>query len=304
MLHAILHGKLEPTVPEPQRLEDTLTSCVFGTLVVAGAWELLANWLCFPPILLSKDGALVRECWFWPRLAFAEPDVVFRIGETLAVVEAKYRSGRHDLLSEDDAAKDDCDQLVRQYRSVTTPLTDRVRYSDEIECAIKDCHLVQVFLVDARRVRRARRELAESITRLPSDALISLATWQSLYSKLNDPKWSSQCWAADLRAYLRISGLATFDGVPRELGPRGCLEAIRGWALASDSGHADFRGIPTVALSQASTLHGWRAAGRRTKREGIEMVSPGMAVGSFQTVIKAWCDSGSVVGTQKRGSSR
>ena len=32
MLHAVLHHKLDETTPEPQRLEDALTSTVFGTL--------------------------------------------------------------------------------------------------------------------------------------------------------------------------------------------------------------------------------------------------------------------------------
>ena len=32
MLHAVLHHKLDETTPEPQRLEDAITSTVFGTL--------------------------------------------------------------------------------------------------------------------------------------------------------------------------------------------------------------------------------------------------------------------------------
>ena len=45
MLHALLHGKLDAGLSEPHRLEDTLTSSVFGTLVMVGEWELLATWL-------------------------------------------------------------------------------------------------------------------------------------------------------------------------------------------------------------------------------------------------------------------
>ena len=45
MLHAVLHHKLDETTPEPQRLEDALTSTVFGTLVMTDACDVLAAWL-------------------------------------------------------------------------------------------------------------------------------------------------------------------------------------------------------------------------------------------------------------------
>ena len=96
MLHALLHGKLDLELPEPHRREDALTSIVFGTLRMVEAWDVLANWLDVEPLSSGQEGTVA--CWFWPRLAGAvEPDVVLRLGDTLVVVEAKYRSGRHDL---------------------------------------------------------------------------------------------------------------------------------------------------------------------------------------------------------------
>ena len=41
MLHALLHGKLQESNPEPERLEDALTSAVFGTLIWVEAWDVL-----------------------------------------------------------------------------------------------------------------------------------------------------------------------------------------------------------------------------------------------------------------------
>jgi len=38
----------------------------------------------------------------WPSLAFAEANVVIRVNDHLIVVEAQYRSNRHDLLAGDD----------------------------------------------------------------------------------------------------------------------------------------------------------------------------------------------------------
>ena len=54
MLHAVLHGKLDESVPEPARLEDALTSTVFGALVWTGSWDLLAGWLAVKRIEGTK----------------------------------------------------------------------------------------------------------------------------------------------------------------------------------------------------------------------------------------------------------
>ena len=111
MLHALLHGKFDLELPEPHRREDALTSIVLGTLRMVEAWNVLANWLEAEP--LSSGQESTAEYWFWPRLAGAvEPDVVRRLGDTLAVVEAKYRSGRHNL-SLDEADERPSDQIAR-----------------------------------------------------------------------------------------------------------------------------------------------------------------------------------------------
>jgi hypothetical protein len=115
MLHAMLHGKLDETVPEPQRLEDALTSTVFGTLIWLEAWDILARWL---EISSGSRNGESGECWFWPRMAFAEPYVVLRLGDNLVVVESKYRSGRHDLVAADSDDEDRCDQPVPPVLSV------------------------------------------------------------------------------------------------------------------------------------------------------------------------------------------
>ena len=39
MLHALLHGKLEESLPESDRREDALTSTVFGTLTLQNVFS-------------------------------------------------------------------------------------------------------------------------------------------------------------------------------------------------------------------------------------------------------------------------
>ena len=170
-------------------------------------WDVLARWLGVASVLGNLDpGEAGRDCWFWPRMAYAEPDVILRLGDVLVVVEAKFRSGRHDQASPDDPIGD---QLVRQDGSVVTPSASRRRYATSLEQAIRECRLVQVLVVDARRRRRARREWEESKSRLPDNAALGLVSWQDLYRLLLNHDVAPKRWATDVRAYLELSGHAT-----------------------------------------------------------------------------------------------
>ncbi len=230
MLHALLQGKLEPTVAEPQRREDALTSTVFGTLVLVEAWELLGEWLQLPELIDGSDAA--RECWFWPHLpGGVEPDVVLKIGGTVVVVEAKYRSGRHDLSLDEEYEDKPVDQILRQYNAVSDLRDQRSMHPDALERAVRECQLRQVFMVDARKIRRARGEFSESRERLPDVAkeTFVLLTWQELYSCLLKPEWSRRRWAADLRTYLEDCGLASFQGIKRDVADADQLTRLSEW---------------------------------------------------------------------------
>lgn len=236
MLHALLQGKLEPTVAEPQRREDVLTSTVFGTLVLVEAWELLSEWLQLPELSVGSDA--VYECWFWPHLpGGVEPDVVLRLGGTVVVVEAKYRSGRHDLSLDEEYEDKPVDQIVRQYNAVSDLRDQQSLHPDALERAVQECQFRQAFLVDARKIGRARREHRESRERLPDGAKekFVLLTWQELYSLLLKPEWSRRRWAADVRMYLEDCGLASFQGIRRDVAEAGQLTRLSEW-----------RPVPTV----------------------------------------------------------
>ena len=263
MLHALLHGKLDLELPEPHRREDALTSIVFGTLRMVEAWDVLANWLDAEPLSSGQEGTVA--CWFWPRLAGAvEPDVVLRLGDTLVVVEAKYRSGRHDL-SLDEADERPSDQIARQYRAVSLPRDARDVYPEELERAARECRLAQVFVVDARRIRRARKECAESRAHLPQEARLNLATWQALDKLLSSPPCSRSRWASDLRSYLRLCGLSSFHGVPHRLLEAKRVRFIEGW---SPCGRRDAAirlrdAAATLATTPRITDLRWSPCGRR-----------------------------------------
>lgn len=290
MLHAQLHRKLDESIPEPQRLEDALTSTVFGTLVLVDAWDVLARWLSvdsMPP--MSELAMPVGECWFWPRMALrTEPDVIMRLGDVLVVVEAKYRSGRHDLAPAGDAEEDLCDQLLRQHQCVMTPPESRPRYAEPIELAIKECRLVQAFVVDARRQRRARREYKESKQRLPPGACLELITWQRLFRLLNDPALASRRWAADLRAYLELCGLDTFEGIGRGIAVSDLMRQVLDWrGKRAGSG---FRAvIKMLDGAPVGALQRWRPlAGPAAGKGVLHTIDAQVIDGSAPRTILLW----------------
>jgi hypothetical protein len=228
VLHALLHGKLDEANPEPQRLEDALTSTLFGTLIIVEAWAVITAWFGLGPNDIASTAR--ADAWFWPRLAFAEPDVVIRLGDYLVVVEAKYGSNRNDGEPEcTEAEWKPHDQLFRQFRSVTTPLAERSLYAESLEEAIRRCHLVQIYAVDGRRRKKAEAECAQSKCNIPAEAVLRLATWQQLYSLLSVPSLETRRWAVDLRAYLERCGLDSFQGVGHHLEPAGASQRVLDW---------------------------------------------------------------------------
>jgi len=116
MTIAELHGKLSPDRPMgvSERLEDLLTSDVFGTMKYAGWEKGFIEWLLKaetapikpqpPPIehYLSKSKIINIEYKFWPRLTNGrEPDLALLIrfdlkDYLLILIEAKYFSGTSD----------------------------------------------------------------------------------------------------------------------------------------------------------------------------------------------------------------
>lgn len=234
MIHALLHHKLDDRTTNAHRREDTLTATIFGTLVWMEAWDTLAKWLDVP---VPSHGS-VTGCWFWPRLAGSvEPDVILRIGSSLVVVEAKLRSNRHDkslaigVEAVADETDDPVDQLVRQFIGITTPAQVRQRYSDDLEKAILDCDLIQLYVVDSMRLHRAEKEVEQSLKLMPQGhRLRSPITWQSLSTLLAARPAPGRRWERDLLEYMRMIGLDTFHGVSGR-GLTGSSALLAGWRV-------------------------------------------------------------------------
>ncbi|MCH8853891.1 MAG: hypothetical protein IID41_14760, partial [Planctomycetes bacterium] len=180
MLHALLHHKLDESTPELQRLEDALTSTVFGTLVMVEAADMLAAWLSLARRIDGSRAPVtgpLNGVWFWPRLALAEPDVIIQLGDRVFVIEAKFQSGLHEHQGATENAGHIAGQLQRQWVSLGPDYVNRARCDRDLREAIASCAHTLVYVVDGRRLRRATREFTESVGGLPTDADLRLLTW-------------------------------------------------------------------------------------------------------------------------------
>ncbi len=293
MLHALLHRKLDEFKLRPERFEDALTSTVFGAIFWAEDWKLLEKWLGIPPS--SSQRTPIIEYWFWPRLAEAEPDVVFRLGNVLVVVEAKYRSDRHDLALKSEEDESVGDQLVRQYRSIALPVSQRKQYAEAIECAIRDCQLIQLYVVDERRQGRARKEIEdsnqrieESTKRLHRTTTLSLVTWQSLSRVLNVIGAANQGWRSDLVEYLRYCGLDTFCGFSRWHLPEAELIHILGWSMRTGCPQIRFQSAFKPESVQPAMVLRWNPAGDAAELGLRRAFSHELLEGIAQHAVRSW----------------
>ena len=151
MTIAELHGKISSSGANlHERLEDLLTSDVFGTLLYAEAWDVLSRWLARG---VNVDGGRLGEeisfeagppaqvqMAFWPQggALGREPDVVLRLdfaGGTRygLCVEAKYLSPKSNFAAEhqeqqepgDTPAIPTGDQLADQWKQITAARVPR-----------------------------------------------------------------------------------------------------------------------------------------------------------------------------------
>ncbi len=276
MLYAELHGKLDDTASDLERREDILTSTVFGTLLVAGATEVLVKWFNSARCLAGSPERLHLKrllglpyedpkYWFWPSLSFAQPDILLRIGSHLLVVEAKYASTKSALRTDSNrrevqasSDEEDPDQLVREWLSVQRKAPGFKWYPPEIRSAIESCSVHIVYLVSTRKESTALREISEARTKIckssGSDVPLWILTWQDLHrvlTNLVETRPSLTTWANDLVRLLERRYLSAFLGFPRTLANIDRQGLVRlhltarqceKWAASKGEVHTDYFG--------------------------------------------------------------
>ena len=262
MLHAELHGKLDPAATDLSRREDILTSTIFGTLLLADKGpEVLCQWLSCarrfepdgrlgdPIPRLSSDHQV--SYWFWPSLTEAEPDLLLRIGDRLFVIEAKYHAsmGQGDDADEEPEGDDEqrqslsANQLARQWRSCRVASARFSGYPSDLQSAIAGCELTLVYLVSAGHHARSMAELRASWSEIvPASGQpprLCLLTWQDLHQMLvlesRHAPPSPRRWVGEIALLLARRDLAAFMGFAQSLGAwttgstNTALEWTAGW---------------------------------------------------------------------------
>ncbi len=208
MLHALRAKKLLLDQSEPWRLEDGLTSMIFGTLLAARAVNVCNAWLLNQHQPDSHDGL---RMWFWPRLPFAEPDVIVKIGNRMVVIEAKYGSGKHGHDDQETPSESVNDQLIRQVDSIIK-IRDRTgSTTPDLAKAIENSEVIFAYLVDARRSANARKEFNESKSKSPCKDMLFI-TWQDLFRVLKTHHNQDLQWIGDMCDVLELLGLDDFLG--------------------------------------------------------------------------------------------
>jgi len=238
MLHAELRGKLGRGRNELERLEDTLTSTIFGTLLLGnGGRRVLAEWLNSSRDVVTGNVRMLVDpefpvktetagAWFWPHLDDAEPDVLLQFISTAIVIEAKYASAKSEVANAVEGKTTRAvspDQLAREWRAIGPERADH--YSQELRECLAGAERHLVYLVSSRHLSRAREELRSSYDILVSEGQspsLLLLTWQDLHRILNELHerakkrewwWSSLVQLLERRELQAFLGFAKLRGL-------------------------------------------------------------------------------------------
>ena len=225
MTIAELHGKLNPDSPcgAHERMEDLLTSDVFGTMKYAGWQYGFMNWLrsaqspdgkgCAANVLPANDIIQRVHFLFWPSLRNSrEPDLLLGIetikGEIIQVmIEAKYFSGTSDIeiAAEEITPERSGNQIADQVNCFPTffpNLKNKVIGSVHLYVTAHDSCPIYVY------------ERAEEHIKMKDIPLFWL-NWQSLPALLSNVQPEDQGrqeMISDLIQLLQRKNLIPFDG--------------------------------------------------------------------------------------------
>lgn len=224
MLSAELHGKLGDGTNARDRMEDVLTSNVFGLLRCVAPSELLVPWLSRSRPAVATSPALIGEgineasIHFWPRLHRRELDVLVLLrssrGTHVVGVECKYESGKSgaSVDTAGNALASDAqtgDQLADYMNALAADAVYPRPYN------LETVHRRSLIYLTAH-ASMPRSELETSLRLRRANALVELywLPWRELSPLL--PREARgpglPLLLADLRRVLERRGLSTFTG--------------------------------------------------------------------------------------------
>jgi len=248
MTIAELHGKLSPDRPHcvHDRMEDLLTSDVFGTMKYAGLEHGFMNWFLQaepapidptpPPVraYLDLERIAYADYSFWPTLKNRlEPDVAilvtFEEGDALLIlVEAKYQSGVGDWAGDEQPGPQGLtgNQIADQMRGLeqmsVRGLREWFEGADSPQGVAADgtIHRIHLFVTTHTSLPEQDYELATRRLGSPWPLPAYWLSWTSLAECLSDHlDKSDRCvreLIVDLYRLLHRKGLVPFRGFSME----------------------------------------------------------------------------------------
>ena len=237
MTIAEIHGKLSPDRPYGchERMEDLLTSDVFGTMRYLGGSDGFFDWLrtaeapsvpqvrTVPPEVIPQSGVRAVHFVFWPTLPNGrEPDVALLLEledaiTFLVLVEAKYLAGTSDY--EAAAASDDAltgNQIADQVRALSKLSPDDIGRLFGIDDPSPLRYRLHLFVTTDQYLplpvyRESQKHLAA-----PWPVSAYWLSWTSLAHHLeshrHQPDPGRAAMIEDVLALLRRKGLVPFSG--------------------------------------------------------------------------------------------
>jgi hypothetical protein len=115
-----------------------------------------------------------------------------------------------------------------------------------------------------------------------------MVTWQHLFRLLNAADLLKSRWATELRSYLKICGLDTFEGVNHQLTEPRFLRAIRDWREVDD-----YRGWQNAMLKilrarTLASLESWRFPTKKTSTGAWNNHIDPKVINRAKHAIAAW----------------
>ncbi|RKG66348.1 hypothetical protein D7V80_20125 [Corallococcus sp. CA054B] len=224
MLAAELHGKLGDGTNARDRMEDVLTSSVFGLLRCMESPDLLVTWLGESRSAVDGAGRLVTgavhsaDIHLWPRLRTRELDVLVLLRGPLGLhvigIECKYASGKSNA-SVDDTGDDEqhtagsSDQLAYYMDALAADALQSRPYRPE---EVRRRSLL--YLTAHAAMPREDLEASWKARREHSAIDLHWLPWRELAPLLPQDS-QTHCLPrllAELRQVLERRGLATFTG--------------------------------------------------------------------------------------------
>jgi hypothetical protein len=115
-----------------------------------------------------------------------------------------------------------------------------------------------------------------------------MVTWQHLFRLLNSRQLLPCRWALELRAYLKVCGLDTFEGIGHHLAQPRDITGIRHWRERDDHGRWQNAMVTASVVRKLAGVMSWRFPKKETSTSRWDHSVHPRVIESARDAIAAW----------------